>query len=114
MPDQPSEPDASSAPVVIDVQRDRGVTLTWPDETVSRFGLEELRVNCPCAECRGHRDQGRPVWPTSRSPRPLKIVDAELVGGWGLSVSWNDGHATGIYSWTMLRVWQADSDNGRA
>ena len=36
------------------------------------------------------------------SPRPLRIVDAHLVGNWGLGVTWNDGHNTGIYSWPLL------------
>ena len=39
-------------------------------------------------------------WPP-RSP----IVDAELVGAWGLSMRWSDGHDTGIYSWAALRDW---------
>jgi DUF971 family protein len=35
----------------------------------------------------------------------LRIEEAELVGAWGLSVTWNDGHATGIYPWDALRRW---------
>ena len=30
---------------------------------------------------------------------------ADLVGGYGLSVVWNDTHGTGIYSWETLRAW---------
>ena len=29
----------------------------------------------------------------------------ELVGAWGISFTWNDGHATGIYPWDALRRW---------
>jgi DUF971 family protein len=93
----------TSAPVTIDVERDRDVTLTWADGTTSRFGLEELREHCPCAECRNRRDRDLPVWPLASSPQPLRIVDAELVGAWGIGFTWNDGHATGIYSWELLR-----------
>lgn len=92
-----------SAPLEIDVQRDEGLTLTWADGTTSRFGLEELRSHCPCAECRNQRDRHLPVWPKTSSPQPLRIVDAELVGGYGISFTWNDGHSTGIYSWPLLR-----------
>jgi len=91
------------APATIDVERERGVTLTWADGTTSRFGLEELRQHCPCAECRTRRDRDLPVWPLPSSPQPLRIVDAELVGAWGISITWNDGHTTGIYSWELLR-----------
>ena len=94
---------ATPAPVTIDVDRDQGVTLTWADGTTSEFGLEELRQHCPCAECRTRRDRHRSVWPLSSSPQPLRILDAKLVGAWGIGITWNDGHATGIYSWELLR-----------
>jgi DUF971 family protein len=94
---------ATPAPVTIEVERDNGITLTWANGMTSEFGLEELRQQCPCAECRTRRDRGLPVWPLPSSPQPLRIVDAELVGAWGLGITWNDGHATGIYGWALLR-----------
>ncbi len=91
------------APVTIDVQRDHGLALTWADGTTSRFGLEELRRHCPCAECRTRRERHQPVWPVPTSPLPLTIVAAELIGAWGIGFTWNDGHSTGIYNWALLR-----------
>lgn len=70
---------AALGPVTIDVDRDRGVTLTWTDDTASEFDLEELRQHCPCAESRTRRDRDRPVWPLPTSPQPLRILDAKLV-----------------------------------
>jgi DUF971 family protein len=98
-PDDEVEP-----PLDIAVDREHGVTVTWVDGTISTFGLEELRVNCPCAACRSRRDRGEPTW-TPQPHQALHIVDAELVGAWGLGLSWNDGHTTGIYPWVILRVW---------
>jgi len=94
---------ATLAPVTIDVDRDDGVTLTWADDTTSEFGLEELRQHCPCAACRTRRDRGLPVWPLPTTTQPLRILDAKLVGAWGIGITWNDGHSTGIYSWELLR-----------
>jgi DUF971 family protein len=99
------EDDAIQGPASIEVDREHGVTLEWPDGALSRLGLEELRASCPCAECRGLRERGAAAWPRPGSPMPLRIVDAELVGGWGISFTWNDGHGTGIYSWHLLRAW---------
>lgn len=93
------------APASVDVDREHGLALTWADGVESSFGLEELRVNCPCAGCRRDRQEGRTVWPRPTSPLPLRMLDARLVGAWGINLSWNDGHSTGIYSWTTLRVW---------
>jgi DUF971 family protein len=94
------------APAQVELDRANGLTLSWEDGVTLTFGLEELRVNCPCAECRGLRDQGLPAWPSPTSPQPLGAVGAELVGGWGVTITWNDGHATGIYPWSLLRVWR--------
>lgn len=91
--------------VDVTVERERGVTVEFADGRRCEFGLEELRQACPCAGCRGARDKGEAPWPTPRSPLPLSISDAELVGAWGLRVTWNDGHGTGIYPWDSLRAW---------
>lgn len=97
--------DDTPAPVSIEVDREGGVTLEWRDGHVSRFGLEELRVNCPCAECRELRTQGLDVWPKPGRPGPLRIETAELVGAWGIRLHWNDAHSLGIYPWDALRAW---------
>jgi DUF971 family protein len=97
----------SEAPTEVELDRAAGLTLRWADDTVSHFDLGELRRNCPCAECRGLREQGRVVGPNPRSLLPLTALDAELVGGWGLTIKWSDGHGTGIFAWSILRAWQA-------
>jgi DUF971 family protein len=81
------------------------VALTWEDGHASRFALEELRLSCPCAQCRELRQAGQDVWPGPGAPAALRIESAELVGNWGLHVDWNDGHGTGIYTWETLRSW---------
>jgi prepilin-type processing-associated H-X9-DG protein len=93
-------------PATIDVERDEGVTIAFRDGHVARFALLELRRACPCAACRGLRDQRQVVWPRPGSPEPLHVDHAELHGGWGLNITWNDGHATGIYPFEALRDWQ--------
>jgi prepilin-type processing-associated H-X9-DG protein len=94
-----------SSPVTVDVERERGVTITWADGHVSPFDLESLRVSCQCAECRGLREAGGVAWPGAGAPRPLRIETAAQVGNWGLNLHWNDGHTTGIYTWELLRAW---------
>jgi DUF971 family protein len=89
----------------VTIEREVGVTVVFADGHECRFDLEELRVNCPCAACRGDRDRGAVPWPTPSSPTPLAVRDAQFVGAWGLGIEWNDGHATGIYPWDALRRW---------
>jgi DUF971 family protein len=97
-------------PEKIDVARDAGVTITFHDGFVADFDLVTLRHACPCATCRNLRDQGAELWPRPSSPIPLRIENAELHGAWGLSVTWNDGHSTGIYPFESLRRWREDGD----
>lgn len=100
--------DPASRAERIDVERERGVTVVFGDGRSCTFALEELRVNCPCAACRGLRDRGMAAWPTAGAPDVLRIEGADLVGSWGLALRWNDGHTTGIYPWEALRSWCED------
>jgi DUF971 family protein len=100
-------------PTEVELDRAHGLTVRWPDGTVGRYALEDLRRACPCAECRGRRDQGEAVWPRPGAPQPLEATSAELVGGWGITIRWNDGHDTGIHSWGVLHAWvTAHDDDG--
>lgn len=100
-------------PVDLVVERDKGITITYADGHVARLELMEVRAGCPCATCRSLRDRGQQVWPRPGSPQPLRIDDARLHGAWGLNVTWNDGHSTGIYPFEALRRWSEGRLDGR-
>lgn len=89
----------SMEPAEIDVDGAEGVTITWEDGQTSHYDAEALRTSCPCASCRDIRDRGMAVVATGVVP-----VAAELVGNWGLQITWSDGHSTGIYSWEFLQA----------
>jgi DUF971 family protein len=88
------------APTEVELDRTHGLHLRWPDGSEARFDLVDLRRNCPCAECRGLREQGHEVG--GDDPH---ATGADLVGAWGMSIRWDDGHETGIYAWSILRAW---------
>ncbi len=94
----------------IDVERDRGLTLVFGDGRSCFFPNDRLRRDCPCATCRGLRDAGEPAWPRPGGPPSARIEAAELVGAWGVSFQWNDGHSTGIYPFDALRTWCEHED----
>lgn len=98
-------------PATIEVKKDTGVTITFTDGHVAAFDLASLRRACPCATCRELRDHGQEAWPRPGSPLPLAIETAELHGAWGLNITWNDRHTTGIYPFESLRRW---SEGGTA
>jgi DUF971 family protein len=88
---------------VVDVEVDRttAMRVTYEDGVDATFPVLALRRACPCAGCRGQRDQGREAF----TGTAVTILEAELHGNWGISIRWSDGHNTGIYAWSYLRSW---------
>jgi len=105
---QPLSVEGVEAFDVVDVVIDRELghlEASFDDDVVCRVPLETLRRWCPCAACRGRRDQGLEAWEPRPGSAPLSVTHAELSGAWGLSIRWNDGHDTGIFPWTSIRRW---------
>ena len=88
---------------VVDVELDRQAELrvTYDDDVTAVFALVPLRRSCPCAGCRGQREQSLDVY----AGDGITATSAELHGNWGISIKWSDGHDTGIYAWEHLRRW---------
>lgn len=92
-------------PSVVDVTIERAehVTIAFDDGVVCTFPVAELRAACPCATCRGYRERGEAA--RRDQAATISISDARFCGAWGLSITWSDGHDTGIYAWASLRRW---------
>jgi DUF971 family protein len=80
----------------------RSIGITWTDEQSSKYDVVELRRKCPCATCIDEWSHEQILKPESvpDSMRPVKI---DSVGQYALSIQFNDGHKTGIYTFSMLR-----------
>jgi DUF971 family protein len=82
--------------------------ITWEDGTRSTFSAEQLRWACPCAECKGEGGTaGRLSRVKSLSDAELRIQDVTLVGQYALQIAFESGHATGIYTFSLLRHLEA-------
>lgn len=91
----------------VELDRTRELRLTYDDGVVAHFPVGELRAGCPCAGCRGRREQGLDV----ATVTGVTALGAELHGGWGIAIRWSDGHDTGIFSWELLRdMWDRRQD----
>jgi DUF971 family protein len=93
----------------IEIDRERSVTVRFDDGVVHTFDLASIRAACPCAACRARRDRGTDLVSAGDSPT---LADAELVGAWGISFRWADGHDTGIYPWDALHRWATGEESG--
>jgi len=78
--------------------------LSWSDGHESVFGYEALRRVCPCAWCAGEGDYPGNMTPTAAlTEQQITLYELQMVGRYGLTPIWGDGHKTGIYTYERLR-----------
>lgn len=94
-------------PVCLRKDGEEGLIIEWNDGHSSRHSWRHLRLNCPCATCRGEREQPpdpfRILKPSEIPRGPLRPVAVKPVGLYAYSIEWNDGHNTGIFTFDLLR-----------
>ena len=76
------------------------LTVTFDDGAKFRLSAEYLRVESPSAEVKGHGPGQRQ---TVAGKRNVKIARLEPVGNYAVRIVFEDGHDTGLYSWSLLR-----------
>jgi DUF971 family protein len=87
-------------PLEVRVKRaERRLEIDFDDD--SRFSLpaELLRVESPSAEVQGHSPSQKQIVPGKEG---VGIEAVEPVGNYAIRIRFDDGHDTGIFSWTYL------------
>lgn len=99
----------SSRVTEIRISRDRRqMTVRFGDDVTHVLSAESLRVNSPSAEVQGHSPDQRV---TVSGKRNVGIAAVEPVGNYAVKIGFDDGHDTGIYSWSYLRTLGDEADN---
>lgn len=81
-------------------KRSKALLLDWPDGASHSLSFELLRVCSPSAEVQGH-GPGQAVLQTGKKDVNLKAINP--VGRYAVQLVFDDGHDSGIYSWSFLR-----------
>lgn len=102
------EPQPEKRPDHLDLDRERGLTISWNDGRRMLLPIAVLRRYSPSADQRELRaEMARnplAVLPASASGTgPLRADAIEPVGHYALRIRFSDGHDTGIYTWRYLR-----------
>ncbi len=79
---------------------DGTLEIDWSDGHQSRYSHEWLRVQCPCADCRGHTPAQAKV---ISGKEQVRITGIEPIGNYALRISFDDDHNTGLYEFSGLR-----------
>jgi len=104
----------SVSPVKLSLTPAGRLRIQWSDGQPREYSVRELRDRCPCATCREKRSQPPPPLTslTVLSPaelRPLTLLDMKPVGNYAYSITFSDGHDTGIYTLELLRELGSES-----
>ena len=78
---------------------EKRLEITYDDGTSFALPAEYLRVESPSAEVQGH---GAGQKQTVAGKAQVGIARIEPVGNYAVRLIFDDGHDTGIYSWTYL------------
>ena len=79
--------------------RDR-MSITFWDGQSYVLDAEYLRVSSPSAEVRGHSPDQRI---TVAGKRDVRIADIVATGNYAIRIRFDDGHDTGIFTWSYLQ-----------
>lgn len=91
-----------STPSELRVSRDRKLlTVTFPNHAPFELPAEFLRVVSPSAEVQGHSPEQRQTVPGKRDVAISQIVPT---GNYAVRIVFDDGHDTGIFTWTYLHT----------
>jgi DUF971 family protein len=80
-------------------KQSRRLVISFDDGQSFDFSFEFLRVHSPSAEVRGH-GPGQETLQTGKEN--VVITRIEPVGHYAIKLVFDDGHDTGLYSWTYL------------
>jgi DUF971 family protein len=81
------------------------LAIAWNDGGETFLNLVHLRRACPCAACGGEPDVlGNVARPhVTYTPASFRIKSWQLIGGYALQPTWEDGHSSGLYAFDYLR-----------
>lgn len=78
---------------------ERVLRVDFEDGSSFAFPAEYLRTQSPSAEVQGHTESQRQ---TVGGKRDVGITGIEPVGNYAVRLIFDDGHSTGLFSWSYL------------
>jgi ATP-binding protein involved in chromosome partitioning len=95
-------------PPKLDITPDRGaLAVAFSGVEPFKLSAEMLRVMSPSAEVQGHSPEQRV---TVAQKRNVKIKDLKPVGNYAVRIVFDDGHDTGLFSWSYLATLDQERD----
>ena len=81
-------------------KKNKDISIKFSDNYTGIISAELLRVESPSAEVQGHSPKEKKI---ILNKSKVSITNIEKVGNYAIRIIFDDGHDTGIYSWSYLR-----------
>ena len=81
----------------------RSLSVLWEDGHRDDFDVRDLRLACHCARCIEEMSGRALLDPKTVRPDIAPRVISSI-GNYAITISWIDGHSTGIYAFELLRA----------
>ena len=79
------------------------IYLTFPDGHKVQANNRDIRLNCMCALCVNELSGKKLIDPAKIRP-DIAPKEITALGNYALSITWNDGHSSGIYPYSMFHA----------
>lgn len=78
------------------------IHVKWPDGAQDSLPARKVRASCQCAQC-VHEFTGEQLLDPARISADIQAKAIEPLGNYAVSIVWNDGHSSGIFTWDHLK-----------
>lgn len=86
---------------------EKRLAVTFDDGAAFSIPYELLRVESPSAEVQGHHHSQKQL---VTGKADVDILEAEPVGRYAVRLKFDDGHSSGIFSWSYLHELGENAD----
>jgi len=93
-----------SNPVKINLKKNESLLIKWDDYSETNIPLNRLRELCPCATCKTERERQSKNYLPIFNRDQVTVKSLVPVGNYAIGITWNDGHNTGIYEYSYLKM----------
>ena len=78
------------------------IHIRWPNGSETALPHLKVRASCSCARCVDEYT-GKQILDIASIPPDIEVEEIQPLGNYAVSITWSDGHGSGIYSWDHLR-----------
>ncbi len=78
------------------------IVVQWPEGEVDKLPNKDVRIACQCASCIHEYTGEQLLDPDSITPN-IQATGTQVLGNYAVSISWDDGHTSGIFTWDRLK-----------